>query len=97
MESKTYYVYIMTNARNTILYTGVTNDIMRRVYEHKNKLVQGFTTRYGVEKLVYVEQANDIEAAIAREKQIKAGSRKKKIDFIVRENPEWRDLSDGWF
>ena len=87
-----YYVYIMTNAHNTVLYTGVTNDLVRRVYEHKNGLGSAFVKKYNVHKLVYYEQGNDIYATIAREKQIKGGSRKKKIDLINKMNPEWKDL-----
>jgi putative endonuclease len=90
--AKHYYVYIMTNAHNTVLYTGVTNDLARRVYEHKNGIGSAFTKRYNVHKLVYYEIGNDVNAAIAREKQIKGGSRQKKIDLINRLNPEWKDL-----
>ncbi|MGB9755220.1 GIY-YIG nuclease family protein [Roseiflexus castenholzii] len=90
--TKHYYVYIMTNAHNTVLYTGVTNDLARRVYEHKNGIGSAFTKRYNVHKLVYYEIGNDVNAAIAREKQIKGGSRQKKIDLINRLNPEWKDL-----
>ncbi len=87
-----YYVYIMTNKRNTGLYTGVTNDLRKRVYEHKAKLVDGFTKKYNVNKLAYYEIFNDIYNAIMREKQIKDGSRQKKIDLINSINSEWRDL-----
>lgn len=87
-----YYVYIMTNKHNTVLYTGVTNDLWRRVSEHKQKLFSGFTGRYNVDKLVYFELFEDISAAIAREKQIKAGSRRKKMDLVQRMNPEWSEL-----
>ena len=87
-----YWVYILTNDRNTVLYTGVTSDLLRRVYEHREKLSPGFTSRYNVAKLVYYEQFQDALSAIAREKQIKAGSRQKKIDSINRMNPGWRDL-----
>jgi putative endonuclease len=90
--SKEYYVYIMTNAHNTVLYTGVTNQLARRVYEHRNGLGGIFTKKYNVQKLVYYEMGNDVNAAIAREKQIKAGSRKKKEDLINKMNPEWKDL-----
>ncbi len=89
-----YFVYIMTNTHNTVLYTGVTNDIGRRVYEHKEGLTKGFTKIYNVNKLVYVEEFQDINNAIAREKQIKAGSRQNKIDLIESVNPEWKDLYD---
>ncbi len=91
---KQYYVYIMTNKGNTVLYTGITNDIKRRVYEHKQKLIQGFTKRYNVTKLVYFEVFSDVYNAIAREKQIKGGSRQKKLDLINRMNPSWNDLHD---
>jgi putative endonuclease len=90
--SKQYYVYIMTNKNNTVLYTGVTNNLKRRVYEHKTKLGSKFTKKYNITKLVYYEVGNDINEAIAREKQIKAGSRQKKIDLINSFNPEWKDL-----
>lgn len=89
---KKYFVYIMTNKNNTVLYTGVTNNLVKRVYEHKEKLIEGFTSRYNVNKLVYFEETGNIEDAIKREKQIKAGSRQKKIDLINSMNPEWKDL-----
>lgn len=82
----------MTNKRNTVLYTGVTNDLKRRIYEHKVKLVNGFTKKYNINKLVYYEVFEDIENAILREKQIKNGSRQKKIDLINTMNKEWRDI-----
>ena len=94
MVNKQYYVYIMTNRRNTVLYVGVTNDLIRRVYEHKQKLVNGFTGKYNIVKLVYYEVFDDIENAILREKQIKAGSRQKKVQLINGTNREWRDLYD---
>ena len=87
-----YYVYIMTNKRNTVLYTGVTSDLKRRVYEHREKLADGFTKRYKLTKLVYYETIQDAENAIMREKQIKAGSRQKKIYLINQMNKKWRDL-----
>jgi len=90
-------VYIVTNQRNSTLYTGVTNDLERRVREHKNKCSSGFTARYGLNRLVYFEEFGDISEAIAREKQIKAGSRARKITLIERENPAWADLSADWF
>jgi putative endonuclease len=89
---KQYYVYIMTNRTNTVLYTGVTNNLVRRVYEHKEKLVEGFTRKYNVTKLVYYEIAEDVEAAILREKQIKDGSRSDKKRLISNLNPKWDDL-----
>nr|WP_293103568.1 GIY-YIG nuclease family protein [Okeania sp. SIO2F4] len=90
--TKEYYIYIMTNKRNTVLYTGVTNDLIRRVYEHKSKLVEGFTKKYNINKLVYFETYEHPSEAIAREKQIKAGSRQKKINLINTINLEWKDL-----
>jgi len=92
--SKQYYVYIMTNVRNTVLYVGVTNDLVRRIYEHKEKLANGFTKKYDIVKLAYYEVFEDIENAILREKQIKAGSRQKKVELINSTNKEWRDLYD---
>jgi len=90
-----FYVYIMTNWKNTVLYTGVTNDLIRRVYEHKEKLVEGFTKRYNLTKLVYYEIAETAEAAILREKQLKAGSRQKKVELIEVLNKTWSDLYAG--
>ena len=84
----------MTNKNNSVLYTGMTNNLIRRVYEHKEKIIDGFTKKYNCTKLVYYEIFNDSYNAIAREKQIKAGSRKKKIDLINAVNPEWKDLYD---
>jgi len=86
----------MTN-RSKTLYTGVTNDLMRRVYEHKNKMIDGFTKKYNITKLVYYEETNDIQVAISREKQIKGWLRGKKIALIESVNPKWNDLSEGWF
>ena len=90
---KTFYVHIMTNPRKTVLYTRVTNNLPRRVYEHMEKLTPGFTSRYNVTDLIYYEMAETAEAAIAREKQLKAGSRRRKIELINGINPAWRDLS----
>ena len=92
--SKEYYVYILTNTYNTVLYTGMTNDLLRRVSEHRAGQGSVFTKKYNVSKLVYYEITDDVYAAIAREKQIKAGSRQKKIDLIDGFNPEWVDLYD---
>jgi len=89
-----YYVYLLTNKNNTVIYTGVTNDLMRRIYKHKERLFEGFTKKYNVSKLVYFEATNDVNSAIQREKQIKAGSSQKKIDLINSTNPEWKDLYD---
>uniref|UniRef100_A0A7V0Z4C2 GIY-YIG nuclease family protein n=1 Tax=candidate division WOR-3 bacterium TaxID=2052148 RepID=A0A7V0Z4C2_UNCW3 len=94
MKNKQYYVYIMTNKWNTTIYTGVTNDLKRRVYEHKMKMVNGFTKKYNLNKLVYYEIFFDSYNAIVREKQIKAGPRRKKVALINTMNPEWRDLYD---
>jgi putative endonuclease len=93
---KQYYVYIMTNGSRT-LYTGVTDDLVRRVYEHKNKLIEGFTKRYNITRLVHYEVTSDVQAAIQREKQIKGWLRKKKIALIEAANPGWQDLSEGWY
>jgi len=87
-----YFVYIMTNPRHTVLYTGITSNLHRRVWEHKQKFGPGFTKRYNVTNLVYYEIYDSPYSAIAREKQIKAGSRKRKIDLICSQNPEWVDL-----
>lgn len=87
-----YYVYILTNKNNTTLYIGVTNDIERRLYEHRNELVEGFSKRYHLHKLVYIEETNSIEDAILREKQLKKWNRQKKENLINQLNPEWKDL-----
>jgi len=88
-----YYVYIMAN-RSATLYIGVTNDLKRRVYEHKLKLRKGFTQKYRIDRLVYYEQTNDVNEAILREKKLKGWKREKKIALIEKNNPLWRDLSD---
>jgi len=93
--SKKCYVYIMTNKGNTALYTGITNDLVRRAYEHREKLTDGFTKKYSVTKLVYYEVLDDPESAIAREKQIKAGPRRKKVELVNSFNSEWVDLFEG--
>jgi putative endonuclease len=90
-----YYVYMMTNKHQT-LYTGVTNDLERRVYEHKNKLFKGFTEKYNIDRLIYYEVFHEITDAIAREKQLKGWTRKKKDDLIFKMNPESKDLSEEW-
>ncbi len=90
-----YFVYIITNKSRT-LYTGVTNNLERRVYEHKNKLVPGFTARYNMNMLIYFEETPDVLSAIAREKQIKGWLRSKKISLIEAVNPQWIDLSTEW-
>ncbi|QKI89759.1 GIY-YIG nuclease family protein [Thiomicrorhabdus xiamenensis] len=89
------FVYIMTNQKNGTLYIGVTSNLVQRVHQHKNHLVEGFTKRYGLDNLVYYEQFADIRTAIEREKQLKAGSRKKKIQLIELINPEWNDLYES--
>ena len=89
---KQSYVYILFNKSDGVLYTGVTSDLVKRVFEHKSKVIKGFTQKYNVDKLGYYEVYEDIEKAILREKQIKAGSRKKKIELIESMNPEWKDL-----
>jgi putative endonuclease len=89
---KHYFVYILTNKRHSVLYTGVTSDLKKRVYQHRMKLVPGFTSRYNVNKLLYYEMFDDAYTAISREKQIKAGSRTKKLDLINGMNPQWVDL-----
>ena len=89
-----YYVYIMTNDHNYVLYTGVTNDLKRRISQHRRKSQEDFTRRYQVTKLVYYEVFSLPETAIMREKQLKGGSRKKKVDLIKSMNPEWKDLYD---
>ncbi len=90
------YVYIMTNKSRT-LYTGVTNNLERRVYEHKNKLVPGFFTKYNITRLLYFEVVEDVRSAIAREKQIKGWVRAKKVALIEAANPSWEDLAGGWY
>jgi putative endonuclease len=87
-----FFVYIITNSNDGVLYTGVTSDINKRVYEHRSKLVKGFSSKYNLDKLLYYEIADNAESAILREKQIKAGSRKKKADLVNSINPEWKDL-----
>lgn len=94
MYTKQYAVYILTNPHNTVLYIGVTNNLVQRVFQHKNKLSGGFTSRYNITKLVYFELYDESLTAIEREKQLKAGSRKKKVDLIERNNPDWQDLYD---
>jgi putative endonuclease len=93
---KTYYIYIMTNRSGT-LYVGMTNDLVRRVYQHKKKMVEGFTQRYNIDRLVYFEETNDVRVAQERERQLKGWLRLKKLDLIKGMNPEWNDLSDGWY
>jgi putative endonuclease len=91
-----YYVYIMSN-KSRMIYTGVTNNLERRVHEHKMKLIPGFTSRYGLDKLIFYESTNDVTAAIEREKEIKGWVRRKKTALINSVNPEWKDLSIDWY
>lgn len=91
-----YYVYLLTNWNDRVIYTGVTNDLQRRLYEHKQELADGFTKRYHVHKLVYFETTSDVRAAIEREKQIKSWSRAAKNDLVETLNPDWKDLSEDW-
>ncbi len=91
-----YYVYIVAS-RSRTLYTGVTNDLQRRMYEHKKKLLPGFTAKYNIERLVYFETTEDVNTAISREKQIKGWTRSKKLGLIGSANPMWQDLSASWF
>ena len=97
MQESQYCVYIMTNAHHTTLYTGVTNNLQRRVLEHRSGKGSSFTKRYNLSKLVYFECGNDVNAALSREKQIKAGSRQKKIELVNEMNPEWKDLYEEFF
>ena len=97
MLEKKYYVYLLTTWNNKVLYTGVTNNLERRIYEHKNKLNNGFTKKYNIHKLVYFEETDDILVAIEREKQIKGWLRVKKNNLVESVNPNWRDLSDELF
>ncbi|MCX4313051.1 MAG: GIY-YIG nuclease family protein [Clostridia bacterium] len=94
MDEKRYYVYILSNHANTTLYIGVTGNINRRMYEHKNGLIDGFTKKYNVTKLVYAEYCTDIKAALEREKQLKRWRREKKNELINSVNPEWKDLTE---
>lgn len=93
MEDRSYHVYIMTNPGNTVIYTGMTGNLSERIRQHQEKLVPGFTSRYSVTKLVYVENFSSAYEAITREKQIKAGSRRKKIELIEKDNPRWEDIT----
>ncbi|PIZ00215.1 hypothetical protein COY62_03795 [bacterium (Candidatus Howlettbacteria) CG_4_10_14_0_8_um_filter_40_9] len=89
---KEYYIYILASKRNGTLYVGVTNDLKRRIYEHKEELIEGFTKKYNVKDLVYYEITSDVNSAISREKQMKKWERKRKIDLIEKDNPKWLDL-----
>ena len=91
-----YFVYILSNITNTTLYVGMTNDLKRRLYEHKNKLIPGFTEKYNVNKLVYYEKTTDVKAAIQREKNLKKWNRAWKLELIKKNNPLFKDLSLEW-
>ena len=93
---KQRYIYFMANKNNTVIYIGVTSNLLERVQQHKTKVYKGFTSKYNCDKLVYFEEFEDINQAIVREKQLKAGNRKRKEELIRQENPNWEDLSDGW-
>ena len=95
--SKSYYVYILASKRNGTLYIGVTNNLEKRVAEHKTKIFEGFTEKYDVNELVFFEETNDINSAIAREKQLKKWNRDWKLKLIEKSNPDWKDLSKEWF
>ncbi len=92
-----YFVYCLTNKYSNVMYIGMTNNLVRRVYEHKTKQVSGFTEKYNVNRLVYFEETPDVEVAIAREKEIKKWRRAKKNVLVTAMNPEWKDLSEGWY
>ncbi len=94
-NNKQYYVYLICNKNNTTIYTGITSDLKRRIWEHKNKITKGFSNKYNLYKLLYYEIYQDPENAIIREKQIKSGSREKKIELIESMNPKWIDLYDN--
>ena len=92
----TYYTYILTNRNNKVMYIGMTNNLERRLYEHKHHLIEGFTLRYNVDKLVYFECSFDVKAAIAREKELKGWTRARKNALVESVNPAWQDLSKDW-
>jgi putative endonuclease len=96
MREHNYYVYILTNWNHKVMYVGMTNDLERRLYEHKNKLIEGFTKRYNIDTLVYYEHTMDVFEAITREKEIKKWRREKKNKLVGTMNPEWKDLSKEW-
>ena len=93
---KKSYVYFITNKNNTVIYIGVTSNLLKRIYQHKTKSFKGFTAKYNCDKLVYFEEFTDIQYAIEREKQLKSGNRKRKEDLVTIENPNWEDLSENW-
>jgi len=96
-SEKRFHVYLLTNWNNKVIYVGITNNLERRIYEHKNKMVKGFTEKYNLKKLVYFEETPDVKAAIAREKEIKKWRREKKNQLVNKMNPEWKDLSLEWW
>ena len=96
LVNKSYYVYILTNWNDKVMYVGMTNNLERRVYEHKHKLVEGFTAKYQVNKLVYYEETSDVNSALTREKEIKKWRREKKNRLVQEVNPTWQDLSELW-
>ncbi len=93
---KRYYIYLLTNWNNKVMYVGVTNNLERRLYEHKNKLVKGFTEKYNVHRLVYYEETPDVHIALQREKEIKKWRREKKDNLVIAANPGWKDLCEEW-
>jgi len=95
--SKSYYIYILASKKNGTLYIGMTNDLERRIFEHKNNLIKGFTTKYKVHRLVYFEETNDVNEALLLEKRIKNWNRAWKIELIEKNNPEWEDLAKEWY
>ena len=95
-DENQYYVYLLTNWNNKVIYVGVTNNLIRRLFEHRNKCVKGFTEKYNVHKLVHYEVTSDVGSAIAREKEIKKWRREKKNRLVETTNPDWKDLSAGW-
>jgi putative endonuclease len=97
MKTHQYYVYILKDPTNSVLYTGVTNNLVRRVIEHKTGQVEGFTKKYNCHRLVYFEETNDVNIAIEREKQLKNWHRDWKVNLIKEQNQKWEDLSRGWF
>jgi len=97
MLSKSFYVYIITNKNNTTLYIGITDNLKRRIYEHKNKMVDGFSKRYNLKKLVYFEETPDVRVVISREKQLKNWHKEWKLNLIKKNNPTFKDLAADWF
>ena len=97
MKDYNYYIYIISNWNNKVIYVGMTNDLERRIYEHKSKIFEGFSKKYNLNKLVYYEYTNDVNAAIRREKEIKKWRREKKNKLIESMNPEWKDLAEEIF